>query len=92
LGRGLTIPRRNAEVSRNVTKGFWLESVPRHDLSNGKRACNLELTSLCTAFLRELGRGSGDGIELAHLELTGGNFEHENEPSVYLNARNFCTR
>jgi len=72
--------------------GFGLESVPRHDLSNCKRACNLELTSLCTAFLRELGCGNGDGIELAHLELIGGNFEHGNEPSGYLNARNFCTR
>jgi hypothetical protein len=87
-----TISRRTGEVSRNVTKGFGLESVPRHDLSNGKRVCNLELTSLCTAFLRELGRGSGDGIELARPELIGGNFEHENEPSGYLNARNFCTR
>jgi len=92
LSRGLTISQRNGKVFRNVTKGFGLESVPRHDLSNGKRARNMELTSLCTAFLRELGCKSGDGIELAGLELTGGNFEHGNEPSGYLNARNFCTR
>jgi hypothetical protein len=52
----------------------------------------MELTSLCTAFLRELGCESEDGIELARLELIGGNLEHGNEPSGYLNARNFCTR
>jgi hypothetical protein len=50
LSRGLTIPQRNGKVFRNVTKGFGLESVPRHDLSNIEMACNLELTSLCTAF------------------------------------------
>ena len=30
-----------------------------------------------------MGCGSGEGIELALLELIGGNFEHGNEPSVF---------
>jgi hypothetical protein len=62
LSRGLKIPQRNGKVFRNVTKGFGLEGVPRHDLSNGKMACNLELMRLCTAFVREMGIGSGNGI------------------------------
>jgi len=55
LSRGLRISQRNGKVFRNVTKGFGLESVPRHDITNGKRARNMELTSLCTAFLRDWG-------------------------------------
>jgi hypothetical protein len=81
------------KVFRNVTKSFWLEGIPRHDLSNGKRACNMGLTGLCTVFLIEMGRGSGNGIELPHIELvleilnTGMNLR-----GVFFNARNFCTR